>query len=234
LVVTEKFDEAWYPGEALNTTVFERCAGGVTHVCLTIHYQSKEARDAAVRSGMEHGMAAGYNRLEELLAGQGSTRTRLERIATPIITETEPQLVAAIHLDVPRSQIRSVVGPALGEIMTAVHGQGIGPNGPWFDHHSRMDPERFDFDVCVPVRTQVSPVGRVSSRELPAERVAQTVYCGPYEGLAGAWKEFDGWIGDNGHEASPDLYQCYVAGPESGSDPTAWRTELRRPLKRKV
>jgi len=30
-------------------------------------YESKEARDTACRSGMEHGMAASYNRLEELL-----------------------------------------------------------------------------------------------------------------------------------------------------------------------
>jgi hypothetical protein len=31
-------------------------------------YESQEARDAASRSGMERGMVAGYNRLEELLA----------------------------------------------------------------------------------------------------------------------------------------------------------------------
>jgi hypothetical protein len=28
----------------------------------------RDARDAAVASGMEHGLAAGYNRLDELLA----------------------------------------------------------------------------------------------------------------------------------------------------------------------
>lgn len=67
LVATEKFDDAWYPGEALNTTVFDEKAG-VTRVRLTVRYESKEARDTASRSGMEHGMIAGYNRLEELLA----------------------------------------------------------------------------------------------------------------------------------------------------------------------
>jgi uncharacterized protein YndB with AHSA1/START domain len=67
LVATEKFDDAWYPGEALNTTVFDEKAG-VTRVRLTVQYESKEARDTASRSGMEHGMIAGYNRLEEVLA----------------------------------------------------------------------------------------------------------------------------------------------------------------------
>ncbi|MBL8234294.1 MAG: SRPBCC family protein [Bryobacterales bacterium] len=67
LVVTEKFDDAWYPGEALNTTVFVE-KGEITHTRITVLYESKEARDIARRSGMEHGMAAGYQRLEELLA----------------------------------------------------------------------------------------------------------------------------------------------------------------------
>ena len=67
LVATEKFDDSWYPGEAVDTTVFEE-RGALTKVKLTVLYESKEARDTATRSGMEHGMVAGYNRLEELLA----------------------------------------------------------------------------------------------------------------------------------------------------------------------
>lgn len=67
LVVTERFDQAWYPGEALNTTVFAEL-GEVTSVTITVLYESQEARDTARRSGMEHGMAAGYNRLEAILS----------------------------------------------------------------------------------------------------------------------------------------------------------------------
>ncbi len=66
LVATERFDEAWYAGEALDTTLFGE-EGGVTKVRLTVLYGSREARDMALRSGMERGMATGYNRLEDLL-----------------------------------------------------------------------------------------------------------------------------------------------------------------------
>ena len=66
LVATEKFGDAWYPGEALDTTVFEEMRD-ITRTTITILYESKEARDMALRSGMEHGMAAGYDRLESLL-----------------------------------------------------------------------------------------------------------------------------------------------------------------------
>ena len=67
LVATEKFDDAWYPGEAVNTTRFDD-KGGITKVRLTVLYQSQEARDTATRSGMEQGIIVGYNRLEELLS----------------------------------------------------------------------------------------------------------------------------------------------------------------------
>jgi uncharacterized protein YndB with AHSA1/START domain len=66
LVTTERFDDAWYPGKALDTTVFDE-RRGITRTTITIFYESQEARDTARRSGMEYGMAAGYDRLETLL-----------------------------------------------------------------------------------------------------------------------------------------------------------------------
>ena len=67
IVATEKFDEAWYPGEAIDTTVFVE-KDGKTTLTLTVLYESKEARDMALTSGMEQGMALGYDRLAAMLA----------------------------------------------------------------------------------------------------------------------------------------------------------------------
>jgi len=67
LVATEKFDQAWYAGEAIDTTLFLEVTEG-TRIELTVLYESQEARDTAKRSGMEHGMAAGYSRLETILS----------------------------------------------------------------------------------------------------------------------------------------------------------------------
>ncbi len=58
----------------------------------------------------------------------------------------------------------------------------------------------------------------------------ETVYHGPYEGLGPAWAEFDAWIAAERHAPASDLWECYVAGPESNPDPATWRTELNRPL----
>jgi len=67
LVATERFDEAWYAGEALNTLVLVEKAGR-TILTQTGRYESKEARDAVIKSGMEKGVIASYDRLDEVLA----------------------------------------------------------------------------------------------------------------------------------------------------------------------
>jgi effector-binding domain-containing protein len=149
---------------------------------------------------------------------------------TPQIVQTAAQLSAVIHLTVPREEIRNVMGPGLAEVRAVLAAQGIAPAGPWFTHHLRMDPDTFDFEICVPVTVPVSAMGRVKPGQLPAARVARTVYHGPYEGLGAAWGEFMDWIAAEGHTPAPDLWECYVAGPESSPDPATWRTELNRPL----
>jgi uncharacterized protein YndB with AHSA1/START domain len=69
IVHSEKFDEAWYPGEALvTTTLVEK--GGSTTLITTMRMESREARDEVLESGMESGVAVSYDRLEKILSSQ--------------------------------------------------------------------------------------------------------------------------------------------------------------------
>jgi uncharacterized protein YndB with AHSA1/START domain len=67
LVTTERFDEAWYPGESLNTLVLVEQDGRTT-LTQTMLYESLAARDAVLKSDMEKGVHASYDRLEQVLA----------------------------------------------------------------------------------------------------------------------------------------------------------------------
>ena len=67
LVATEKFDDPWYAGEALDTMVFVE-EGGKTTVTTTVLYESQEVRDAVLESGMARGVAESYDTLAEYLA----------------------------------------------------------------------------------------------------------------------------------------------------------------------
>jgi uncharacterized protein YndB with AHSA1/START domain len=71
IVRTEAFElgcEA-QAGEQLATALLTE-QGGKTTLTLTVLYPSKEARDATLASGMEHGVAASYDRLAGLLAAK--------------------------------------------------------------------------------------------------------------------------------------------------------------------
>jgi uncharacterized protein YndB with AHSA1/START domain len=65
---TQTFEFGCEPqaGEQVVTAVLTE-QGGKTTLTTTVLYPSKEARDGAAASGMEHGMEAGYGRLDTIL-----------------------------------------------------------------------------------------------------------------------------------------------------------------------
>jgi uncharacterized protein YndB with AHSA1/START domain len=69
LVFTEAWDEDWTGGEALVTIVFAEHAGKTTLI-QTVLYSSRAARDAVLKTPMQHGAAVSYDRMAELLASQ--------------------------------------------------------------------------------------------------------------------------------------------------------------------
>jgi uncharacterized protein YndB with AHSA1/START domain len=54
IVHTERFDQPWYPGEAVITTILAE-NGGTTTLTATLRYETQDARDAVLKSPMESG-----------------------------------------------------------------------------------------------------------------------------------------------------------------------------------
>lgn len=69
MVSSEKFDQAWYPGEAIGSLELVE-SGGKTTLTMTVRYDSKDTRDMVLKSPMKEGVEAGYNSLAEFLATQ--------------------------------------------------------------------------------------------------------------------------------------------------------------------
>ena len=64
LVSTESWGPDW--PETVNTMVLTE-AGGLTTITITVRYPSKEARDAALKTGMKTGMDQSFARLDGML-----------------------------------------------------------------------------------------------------------------------------------------------------------------------
>jgi uncharacterized protein YndB with AHSA1/START domain len=67
IVHAENFDQSWYPCDVVVTTAFAEHDGSTT-VTMAQLFDSREGRDAAMESGMEKGVAASFDRLEDILA----------------------------------------------------------------------------------------------------------------------------------------------------------------------
>lgn len=66
LVSTEVFDQPWYEGEGLGTVVFKEHQGK-TMLTATLLYQSRATRDGVLKSPMESGVKASYDRLAAIV-----------------------------------------------------------------------------------------------------------------------------------------------------------------------
>lgn len=152
-------------------------------------------------------------------------------IDPPQIVHSQAQQTAAIHFTIPRAQMPEVMGAAINELLAAIAAQQAVPAGAMYTYHRRPPGEDFDFEVGFPVSKPIAPAGRVQPGNLPAARVARTIYHGGYEGLGGGWSEFMDWIARNGHQPGDTLWERYTSGPESGADAAAWQTELNRPIR---
>ncbi|MEX8502145.1 MAG: GyrI-like domain-containing protein [Leptothrix ochracea] len=151
-------------------------------------------------------------------------------IDTPFITRTDPQITALIPLCVGRAEIQQHMGPGMAELIATLKAQSITPAGPLFVRHLRITAELFDLQISIPVTAPIAAEGRVEPGLLPATTVARTIYRGPYEGLATAWIALRSWALAQGHTLGTDLWEIYLTGPNTSSNPEDWRTELNLPL----
>ncbi len=151
-------------------------------------------------------------------------------LTSPETVAIPAQRTAMIALNVPAAEIRAAMSEGLRELHAALAAQDISQTGPWFTHHLQMPGDRFNYEIHLPVATDVAPAGRVVPSQWPAMTVARSIYTGGYEGLGAAWGDFLAQVDGQGLTVADDLWEVYSAGPETGPDSTAYETQLNKPL----
>ena len=141
LVYTEKFDQAWYPGEAISEMVLTE-AKGKTLMTITITYDSKAARDGVLASPAVSGMEFGYQRLDQFLAEQLQVKKSKGKKENGLNAGvSEPEKVNAYMRTLKHPMSNAAV--RLREIILSVDkniGEGIHWNAPCFYYTGEMKP----------------------------------------------------------------------------------------------
>jgi uncharacterized protein YndB with AHSA1/START domain len=138
LVNTEKFDQAWYPGEALVTQVLTE-RDRRTFLTLTLLYETKAARDGVLASPMESGLEFSYQQLDALLARKGRVKARKENALFTGVSEPENVDAFMKALDHPLREEAALLRKTILSCDRSI-GEGITWNAPCFYYTGAMKP----------------------------------------------------------------------------------------------
>ena len=236
MVASERFDEAWYPGECVNTSEFTESADGAqTALTVTSRWESEEAFKTAAETGMVDGMEFTYDRLADLL---GTLVANVATSADPTAMDIRYDVV-----DLPEQRIarlRGVLSDAganwgqtyqvaqaaglLGQpgvVTASVLPEGTGGSaGPGGD---------MVYDTAITLPDGVKPPAPLVEDRIPAGRYARATYTGPLEGLATAWGTFTGpgLAALRATMTSGPAFEIYRSPGEDGTPPV---TELHVPI----
>ncbi len=105
--------------------------------------------------------------------------------------------------------------------------------GPAFTiyHDPEYHEQDVDVEVGVPVTDAVPSGDKVKTREMPAvKEMACIVHQGSYDTLSAPYNQLTMWIETNGYRIAGPPREIYVRGPETGSDPSTYVTEIQLPV----
>lgn len=154
-------------------------------------------------------------------------------IETPTVVDLESRPTAVIHFRIKFAEMADAFSTGVPEVLAVLAAQGSEPVSGAFARHFEMPPDGFDFDLGFIVTKPITASGRVKPSEWPAMTVARATYPGSYDGLPGAWGEFQAWIeAQNFASTAPGIWEHYVKNMDETSNPAELRTELNREVQR--
>lgn len=204
LVHTELFDADWTGGETRVTTSFLEAAGSTT-ARIAVLYPSREARDAAARSGMETGIDASYARLDEIL---------VLPVTAPRVVDVVEQHALVVRKTVSFGEMRAAQQAAAPLLEQAMRHAGLA-DAPRFTVW-RMQDGGVDYGPGRLVPSAVAGQGAVRALALPAGRAAHLRLVGGFEHLPAAWPHLFDACRSHGWHATGLNWEVYRA--DGGAD----------------
>ena len=146
------------------------------------------------------------------------------------IKEQEAQPFLAIRLRTPVSNLPAKLGESYGAIMGYLGGLGKQPAGMPFSAYYNQDMEDLDVEIGIPTAEILAGNDNIYGAEIPAGKIAECVYTGPYSQLGQAYQQLAEFVAEQGVEVSGVAYEMYIDDP--GDTPQSeLRTLILFPLK---
>jgi DNA-binding transcriptional MerR regulator len=224
--------------------------GGLIHLCRQLGLppdQTREILAAAQRGELRHHL----ERQREVVAAKLAQQSRLLGLLEDELSRAGQPLAYEIELrDEPAILVMSASGVigrthphdpwALEEALHAVGvkvAEHIASLGEEVDVHpivlyesDMASDDDFRFDLCFPVPRPLPESAGVICRELPATRLAYTLYRGSYDTVFNVHLELRVWVAEHGLTVTGPSRERGIVSEEDTPDQQQWVTEVALPV----
>ena len=109
--------------------------------------------------------------------------------------------------------LSSLIGESYGKILARMAELGEQPGEAPYTAYYNLDMQHLDVEMGFPVSRLFAEKDGVSSRALPAGKVATTLYKGPYAGMESAYNALFAWLGEYHMQTDGPFFEYYLSNP---------------------
>jgi effector-binding domain-containing protein len=144
--------------------------------------------------------------------------------------ERDPQPIVGLHEVVAMTDLSDFFGRAFEAAAAELARLGEAPAGPPVALYRGPASETIDVVAGFPVRHVVTPTGGLVVEMLPGGSLVETIHTGSYDDLGRTYAGFSEWFAEQGLTVSSAMWEEYLVGPESETDPSRWQTRIVYPV----
>jgi effector-binding domain-containing protein len=150
----------------------------------------------------------------------------------PEITATDMDAMTVVFLE--KKGPYEETGKAMMELFTLMEKKELKPrNYPMACYHddpNKVDPKETRYEVFSEFVGEFKGDKDLMVKEIPAQKMAKTLYVGPYEKCEPTYKQMYGWMAKNNYKPCGPSYERYLNDPAKVA-PGELKTEIMVPIK---
>lgn len=129
------------------------------------------------------------------------------------IVDQPAQATLSIRTTTSIKELPQALGRAYGSIGQYMAQLGEQPTGAPYAAYFTFEMENMDLEIGFPVGSSLPGKGEIQSGEIPAGKIAQCLYTGPYNKIEPAYNALTAYVEEQGYEATGVAYEFYLNDP---------------------
>lgn len=146
------------------------------------------------------------------------------------LTTLQRRQILGVRDDVAVAELPEFFGRAFQRASAALGETGAHPSGPPVALYYGGDEPAIDVVAGLPFTGTVTPPPGTVVVDLPAGEAVEAVHVGSYDDIDATYRGLSEWMAERHLVPADVMWEEYLAGPDTGADPSTWRTRVVYPI----